>query len=153
MPLHASYLSNLKQAKAFEDFVFDTMMHERRLVVSGYKSRYYQVLHGESATGVEVKMDMEFRNTENLFIETVERPSVAADWKPAGIYHACDPWLLVIGDFWTFWVFAIQTLRNLHETGVCKEVENGSQTGRGFLLPVGKADRHKAWKWEAPHAR
>lgn len=149
MPLHASYLSNLDQAKDFEDFVFDTMLHERRLVVGGYKSRHYQVLHGESATGVEVKLDLEFRNTGNLFIETTERPSVSADWKPAGIYHAADPWLLVIGDFATFWVLATQTLRNIHDTAVCREVTNKSDTGKGFLLPVCKADRHKAWKWEA----
>lgn len=149
MTLHANYLSNLEQAKEFEDFVFDTMMHERRLVVGGYKSRHYQVLHGESVTGVEVKMDREFRNTGNLFIETMERSSVSDEWKPAGIYHDSDPWLLVIGDFSMFWVIAIQTLRNIHETGVCKEVENRSETAKGFLLAVCKADRHKAWKWEA----
>lgn len=149
MPLHSSYLSNLEQAKNFEDFVFDTMLHERRLVVGGYKSRHYQVLHGESATGVEVKLDLEFRNTGNLFIETAERPSVSAVWKPAGIYHATDPWLLVIGDFSTFWVLATQTLRNIHETAAFRDVANKSDTGKGFLLPVCKADRHKAWKWQA----
>jgi hypothetical protein len=153
MPLHSNYLSNLEQGKEFEAFVFDTMLHERRLVVGGYMSRHYQVLHGESATGVEVKMDMEFRNTGNLFIETMERPSVLDTYKPAGIYHESDPWLMVIGDFSSFWVFATQTLRNYHGTGVCVEVENRSETGKGFLLPVCKADRHKAWKWEAPHGR
>lgn len=149
MPLHSDYESNLEQAKEFEEFVYDTFLHERRLVVGGYKSRHYQVLHGESMTGVEVKLDMLFRKYGNLFVETFERPSTSHDWKPAGIYHESNPWLIVIGDKAGFWVLGTQTLRNIHEAGVCKETENRSHTGKGFLLPVCKADKHCVWKWEA----
>jgi hypothetical protein len=148
MPLHANYTSNLAEAKEFEDFVFDTMLHERKLVAGGYRSRHYQVVHGESMTGVEVKLDREFRNTGNLFLEFMERANVGEEFLPAGIYHATNPWLLAIGDYSTFWLFATQTLRNIHEQAICEERDNRTNTARGFLLPVYKADRHCAWKWE-----
>jgi hypothetical protein len=147
MPLHANYSANLAEAKEFEDFVFDTLMHERRLIVGGYKSRHYQTLHGESLTGVEVKLDRRFRETGNIYIETAERPSESSAIKPAGIYHEADPWLIVIGDYSTFWALASQTLKLIHESSVCRETE--TPTSRGFLLPVCKADRHAAFKWEA----
>jgi hypothetical protein len=147
MPLHANYLKNLAEAKDFEDFVFDTMLHEKRLVAGGYKSRHYQVLHGESLTGVEVKNDKLFREYGNLFIEFAEKCHENAEEKPAGIYHESDPWLFAIGDYSTLWVFATSTLRNLHDAGQCQTRETA--TSRGFLLPLEKADRHAAWKWEA----
>jgi hypothetical protein len=149
MPLHANYMGNLDEAKDFEDFVFDTLMHERKLVCGGYKSRHYQTLHGESLNGVEVKLDREFRKTGNVWIETQERPSVDHEYKPAGIYHESDPWLFVIGDYSTLWAIASQSLRLIHEANVCPEKENRTRTSRGFLLPVCKADRHAAFKWEA----
>ena len=149
MPRHADYDANLREAVGYEDFVFDTLLHERKLVAGGYRSPHYQALHGESITGVEVKLDREFRKTGNLFIETMERPGVDAGWMPSGVYHATNPWLLAIGDYSTFWLFATQTLRNIHEQAICREIENRTNTGRGFLLAVCKADRHSAWKWEA----
>jgi hypothetical protein len=147
MPLHSNYAANLHEAKDFEDFVFDTLMHERRLLVGGYKSRHYQTIHGESFTGVEVKLDRKFRQTTNLFIETAERPSKASEMKPAGIYHESSPWLIVIGDYSTFWAICSQSLRLIHEASVCREVD--TETSKGFLLPVCKADRHCAFKWES----
>jgi hypothetical protein len=149
MPLHANYQANLDEAKDFEDFVFDTLLYERKFVCGGYKSRHYQTLHGESLTGVEVKLDRKFRSTGNLWIETQERPSVAHEYAPAGIYHKAGPWLIVIGDYSTLWAIASQSLRLIHEANVCREVENETKTGRGFLLPSCKADRHAAFKWEA----
>jgi hypothetical protein len=79
MPLHANYLKNLAEAKDFEDFVFDTMLHEKRLVAGGYKSRHYQVLHGESLTGVEVKNDKRAKDTSSV-LERIEegcKPQIA----------------------------------------------------------------------------
>jgi hypothetical protein len=147
MPLHDKYEENLAEAKDFEDFVFDTMLHERRLVVGGYKSRHYQTLYGESLTGVEVKHDKRFRETGRLFIETAETYHESVPVKPSGIYHKADPWLVVIGDYGTLWAFATSTLRHIHECGSCDP--KNTKTSRGFLLPLDKADRYAAFKWEA----
>jgi len=147
MPLHKDYNANLSEAKLFEDFVHDTLLHHKKIIVGVYRSRQYQVNYGESATGVEVKLDKSFRSTANLFIETEERSSVLDRWHPAGIYHDSDPWLFAVGDTAGFWLFATKTLRNVKEHGGFKQVHNSSDTGIGFLLPVDKADFYSAWKY------
>lgn len=147
MPLHANYMANLAEAKDFEDFVFDTMLHGRRLVVGGYKSRHYQTLYGESLTGVEVKFDKRFRTSGNLFIETSETHHESAVLRPSGIYHDSDPWLIVIGDYATLWAIATTTLRLEHQSG--RFQERPTATSRGFLLPLADADRCAAFRWEA----
>lgn len=149
MPLHKKYRDNLREAADFQDFVTDTLMHCKKVLIGVYQSRHYQFAHGESFTGVEIKFDRKFRLTGNLYIETSERHSAEAEWKDAGIYHKADPWLIVIGDYREFWAIATQTLRNIHDRHLYKEVENASKTGRGFLLPVKKADKERAFKWEA----
>lgn len=147
MPLHDKYLSNLSEAKDFEDFVFDTLMYERRLVVGGYKSRHYQTLYGESMTGVEVKHDKKFRQSGNLFVEVCETHHESAPMRPSGIYHESNPWLIVIGDYATFWAIATTTLVAEHKSG--RYSERPTATSVGFLLPVSCADRFAAFKWEA----
>jgi hypothetical protein len=147
MPLHAKYVENLERSKEFEDFVFDTMLHERRLVVGGYKSRHYQTLYGESATGVEVKFDGLFRKTGNLFIEIAETYHESVEMKPAGIYHASDPWLMVFGDYAALWAIATSTLRSEHAARRHRQTQTG--TSAGFLLPLADANRLAAFKWEA----
>lgn len=147
MLLHANYKANLAEAKDFEDFVFDTMLHERRLVVGGYKSRHYQTLYGESMTGVEVKLDRKFRTSGKLFIETSETHHESARLKPSGIYHESDPWLIVIGDYTTLWAIATTALRSEHKSGRFRDISTA--TSEGFLLPVADADGLAAFKWEA----
>jgi len=147
MPLHSNYTANLADGKEFEEFVFDTLMYERRLIVGGYKSRHYQTLHGESLTGVEVKLDKMFRYTQRLFIETAERACQDEEMKPAGIYHASNPWLIVIGDFNTFWVICTNTLRNLEQSG--GYAPSSTATSCGYLLPLADADRHCGIRWDA----
>ena len=113
MPLHENYEANLNEAKHFEDFVHDTLLHHKKIVSGMYRSKQYQINYGESATGVEVKLDKSFRLTGNLFIETDERSSVYDEWRPAGIYHHSQPWLFAVGDNVSFWLFATKTLRNV----------------------------------------
>jgi hypothetical protein len=147
MPLHSNYVANLAEAKDFEDFVFDTLLHEHRLIFGGYKSRHYQTLYGESFAGLEVKLDRIFRTTGRLFIEIAESCHESVSEKPSGIYHQAEPWLIAIGDYATFWTFATSTLRHIHECGSCET--RTTRTSRGFLLPIDKADKFSAWKWEA----
>lgn len=147
MPLHASYTANLADAQEYERFVSDTLMYEKKIISGVFQSKHYQTLHGESATGVEIKYDRMFRNTGNLYIETAEKHHESAEMKPSGIYHPNDHWLIVIGDYSTFWVFASSALRIIHSREWCVDVETA--TSAGFLLPTDKADIYKAWKWEA----
>lgn len=144
-PLHAKYLDNLQEAKDFEDFAFDVMLRERRLVIGGYKSRHFQTMYGESDTGVEVKLDRKFRETGNLFIETAERHHEAAEMKPSGIYHETNPWMLLIGDYEQIWAFGTIDLRREHQSRKFRETETA--TSRGYLLPVAVSHLISLFTW------
>lgn len=147
MPLHANYESNLAEAQEFERFASDAMAHGLHILPVVYQSRHFQTTYGESMTGIEFKLDRKFRDSGNLFIETAETYHARVQKKPAGIYHETDPWLFVVGDFSTFWVFATRCLQRQKESGNYREVV--TPTSDGFLLPVTTADKIAAKKWEA----
>jgi len=147
MPLHSNYESNLAEAKEFELFVSDTLAHSLAILPCVFRSKHYQTLYGESLTGVEIKLDKQFRATGNLFIETEESPHESREKSPAGIYHHTSPWLFVIGDNHTIWVFSTTCLKREHISGKHRNVR--TPTASGFLLSVGVADTIAARKWEA----
>jgi len=137
------YRRDLGRGVLFEDHVC-RVLYLAGLPFQVFRSRDGQQLWGESTLGLEVKLDENFRETGNLFVETEERPGRSYEWKPAGIYSECRPWLYAIGDFFTLFLFATSTLRNMHKRRCFREVGNRSDTGRGFLLPVDTAQ-----KWAA----
>jgi hypothetical protein len=151
MPLHANYKSNLAEAQEFERFASDAMAHSCCFLPVVYQSKHFQAMYGESLTGTEFKYDKIFRESGNLFIETAESCHESFTNKPAGIYHEIFPWLYVIGDFSTFWIFATRCLQRQHELGNYRHVDTA--TSEGFLLPVRVADEVAAKKWEAPNGR
>jgi hypothetical protein len=137
-------MRDLGRGVVFEDHVCREL-YRAGLPLQVYRSRDGQKLWGESTLGLEVKLDENFRETGNLFIETEERPTTAQGWKPAGIYSVPPPWLYGIGDFFTLYLLATSFLRIAHERSKqFRRVENKTQTGRGFLLPVDTAT-----KWAA----
>lgn len=145
MPLHAKYESNLAAAKEFEAFASDTLAHRLAILPVVFRSRHYQVTYGESLTGVEFKLDNNFRQYGNLYVEIAETYHAGVQKKPAGIYHKSAPWLFVIGDNLEFWMFCTRCLVIEHQSGAHR-VASGA-TSDGFLLPVTRADEIRAWKW------
>lgn len=146
MPLHDKYVANLEEAKEFELFASDAMSHGLYILPVVYRSRHFQTTYGETLTGIEFKHDKRFRETGNLFVETAESWHQDVLKKPAGIYHESSPWLFVIGDYSTFWVFATRCLQRQHELG--SYPPKTTPTSDGFLLPVRVADEIAARKWE-----
>lgn len=139
--LHPNYAANLEQAREFEDFVADVLYERAGMVIHVYRSRRHQVAYGECRVGLEIKLDRKWRDTGNLFIETEERHNTSVPFKPAGINGGC--WLYVIGDYVKFWLFAAAALRLMAEQpALYRPVMNG--TAKGFLLPIGEADRWAA---------
>lgn len=146
MPTHAKYQSNLNQAKEFELFASDAMAHSLLVLPVVYRSRHFQVRYGESLSGIEFKLDLKFRETGNLYIETEETYVEHVAKKPAGIFHETNPWLYVIGDFEMFWIFATRCLQRASETGAYRSVPTATSTG--FLLPCSVANKTAAKIWE-----
>jgi hypothetical protein len=147
MPLHANYTANLAEAQEFERFASDTLAHGLCILPIVYQSKHYQATYGESLTGIEFKLDKKFRESGNIYVETSESWHERVSKRPAGIYHESCPWLFVIGDFSTIWVFATRCLQRQHASGVYRNVETA--TSDGFLLPARVADEIAAKKWEA----
>jgi len=134
------YLRDLGRGVIFEDHVCREL-YRAGIPLQVFRSRDGQKLWGESTLGLEVKLDENFRDTGNLFIETEERPTTSHEWKEAGIYSVPPPWLYCIGDFFTLYLFATSFLRIAHERSrQFRRVENKTETGRGFLLPLGYAN-------------
>ena len=138
MPLHAKYNSNLAEAQEFEHFASDAMAHDLCILPVVYNSKHFQATYGESLTGIEFKLDKKFKDTEHLYNESAESFHESCTKKPSGIYHESSPWLFVIGDFHTFWIFATVCLQRQHVYGKYRCVETA--TSEGFLLPVNVAN-------------
>lgn len=135
MNLHAKYESNLAEAQKFEDFASDKL-HSVGISIGVYRSKHFQIMYGESRAGFEIKYDTKRINTSNLFIETEERPSVNAEFKPSGPFHKDNSWMYVIGDYHKIWIFSCNELRRVST----KFRFVDTPTAKGFLLPVSEAD-------------
>ena len=144
MPLHANYKLNLVEAQEFENFASDAMAHGLCILPVVFHSKYFQTTFGESLTGIEFKLDKKFEDTGHLYIESAESCHESFTKKPSGIYHESCPWLFVIGNFHTFWIFATRCLQRQHVKGNYRCVETA--TSEGFLLPVNVANQIAAKK-------
>ena len=146
--LHPEYLPNLERALEFELFVQDCLLHEKHLHIGIYRHKYFQFQHGESHSGLEVKLDNRFGETGHLFIETAERPSVKSDWKPSGIYHKHAPWLFVVGSEKMFWLLFTKHLCAYAERPEYRTITPSHQTSKGYLLPIEKANTVAGYIWQ-----
>ena len=138
MTLHEAYRDNLEAANRFEDYV-ERKLYCKGLPVGVYRSLTFQKTYGESRAGIEIKYDLRFRETGNLFIEFAERHNKNVNMKPAGI---CGKgWGFCIGDYHKIWLFSMTMLKLLHANrSKYRVVEH--DTAKGFLLPVEDADKH-----------
>jgi hypothetical protein len=147
MTLHATYEANLEAAKEFEDFASDVLRVQWLLSIHVYQSKRRQIRDGESAPGVEIKLDRNWGKTGNLFIETSERWNNEVAFRPAGVNGKC--WLYLIGDYDRFWLFGTSTLKKLAAMNPFKltEAPRESPTAKGFLLPIAVADEWALRVW------
>jgi len=130
----------IQNGEEYQDFVVDCCWDLLGLAVVQYASALYQKTVGESRTGVEIKHDMKFGVTGNLWIELAEKAVPRpGPYAKSGIQRHDNSWLFIIGDYDTVFVFPITLLRLLASSGRYRHIENGSKTSVGFLLPVNDA--------------
>lgn len=145
------YKEKLKQGEHFQDYVVD-LLYENGLPIISYSSKEYQCNIGENKAGIEIKNDMNFRKTGNLYIETAEKSDPNnKDYFPSGIFHDDNTWLYLIGDTDKIFVLSKKQLRVLFAAKKYREVE--TPTSRGFLLPVSDAEKHYSIKELRPCRR
>lgn len=139
--------AQIENGKVFQDFVQDAFLNILKIPICTYGSKLYQHNFGESATGVEIKYDMKFRETGNLYIEFAEKAFPRpGPYAPSGIMRDDNTWLYVIGDYDTLFIFSKRHLKVWFEKKMFRHVENGTKTSLAMLLPVG--DCEKRWAVE-----
>lgn len=136
----AEFSARLEEGHAFEDFV-EELFWSHGIAVRLHRSRKYQWERGESASGIEIKLDKRFRETGNLFIETRERRAAdgTSQWRPCGIHEEpVAPRTIAIGDYNTVYWLATSWLLKYERAGHPRVKE--TDTAVGFLVPVTAAE-------------
>lgn len=141
------YKSKYQQGQEYQDFIADQLRkHDPCIIVSAYSSRKYQMEHGESSCGIEIKLDMRIKDTGNLYFEVAEKsnPSLL-DYSPSGIMRDDNTWLYLIGDYDHAWIFSKNQLKQIYK---CRDswkrrgiIERKTETSIGFTYPVESAEK------------
>lgn len=127
----------------FEDYCMDLFRTELGIHVQVYKSRRYQISKGESAQGVEFKLDTRCTDTGRLSIEIAEKTNASHRyWTDSGIKRQDNTWLYVQGTYGLVYVFPKKYLVFLHDSK--RYQEHDLPTLRGFYLPLQDAERYAA---------
>lgn len=131
----------------YQDFVVD-IASTQGLIIQQYASKAYQISIGESRTGIEIKLDNIYAESNNLFIEIAEkaRPRPGS-FVPSGIYANEKTWLYWIGNYDIAFIFLKKFLISLHKAERYQEIEIKLGTSRGFLIPDADARKY-AEVWE-----
>lgn len=67
------YQKQLDNAQVFQDFAYGILATMAGMMTVGYSSKLYQHKKGENKAGIEIKQDMNRKNTGNLYIEIAEK--------------------------------------------------------------------------------
>lgn len=136
------YKDKLQIGLEFQD-VITKALYQRGIVVIGYSSRRFQNDEGENMLGAEIKRDDMFRTTGNLYLEAEEKTHPDnSRYIASGIFRKDNSWLFVIGDEKTVYIFSTKYLRILARQKGWPFIENKTKTSRGYLMPLGDAEKY-----------
>lgn len=140
----------MEEAWKYQDFITEQLL-KIGISVNAYQSVYYQMEHGESASGIEIKNDRQMAKTGNVYIEFNQTTLRGTANRDSGINQNDDSWLYVIGDFKKFYIFGKNQLRSLlekvkkrpryyNETFNIRlsyhKNDKGETTSNGLVIPV-----------------
>jgi hypothetical protein len=139
------YKEKLEAGLEYQDFIADELRKaDPCIILCAYSSRKYQNEKGESASGIEIKHDMRFKDTGNLYIEVAEKSRAELpNYTPSGIYRNDNTFLYLIGDKEQAFLFSKAQLKILYENKAAwnsKGIrERETPTSRGFTFPIKNA--------------
>lgn len=135
--MNIEYKKKYKEGVVYQDFVTEVFF-KMGLFFVNYTSEKYQFEFGENSAGFEIKLDNNFRQTGNLYIEIAEKSDANnKEYIPSGIYG--KSWIYIIGDYQTIYIFSTEQLKKMHKY---KKYEYRKiPTSKGFLLPIEKAEK------------
>lgn len=140
----------LEEAWKYQDFITEQLF-KIGISVNAYQSVDYQLEHGESASGIEIKNDKQMAKTGNVYIEFSQTTLRGSTNRDSGINQKDDSWLYVIGDYQKIFIFGKNQLRSLLDKvqkkpkyfwetyqirTSCHKNENGEITSNGLVIPI-----------------
>ena len=134
-----------QKGKEYEDFVCEYLAKQIGLVITVFSSKKYQYNKGETLQGVEIKYDMRYGETGNLYIEVGEKAKPRNGcYFPSGILREDNTWLYIIGNYKEIFVFGKKHLKAVYESKRYYRLieNNGTETSTGFLLTKEQANRY-----------
>ena len=138
------YKEQLEKGLEYQDYVAE-QLYSIGLPLFNYSSRKFQIEYGENKLGVEIKYDMKFETTRNLWIEISEKSNPSNNqYCLSGIYRKDNSWLYIIGNYKEIYIFPKVFLQKLHRANKYRIIENNTKTSRGFLLPRNDAEKYAA---------
>jgi len=135
-------ISKQKKGIEFESYIMDWFIKEKNISLSHYTLKEEQYHKGENRQGIEIKNDLRFKETGNLFI-SVERHYKYKTYE-SGIFKN-HSWLYVIGCKDCFYIFSTKQLRQIYYNNNPKlydgftSIKGGVE--KGFLLSKKNADK------------
>lgn len=126
--------NSLEVGCEFQDFAAHHILKQKGIALQVYGSRRYQFDEGESAQGVEFKLDQGFTKYNHLSIEIAEKTyKEQASWIPSGIYRSDNTWLYVQGNYEYFYLFLKKQLIYLHQKGKLDKARDMPTIRRAYL--------------------
>ena len=140
------YLQRLPTGQRFQDHCSYWIQKELNIIIGNFQSADYQFNFGENPQGVEIKYDMKFSTTGNLWIEIEHRSNTEENYYAGGILRPDNSWLYAIGNYEVLYIFPVKYLRILLNSGKYTVRKNNLDTSRGFLLSKERAEQCCAYK-------
>lgn len=150
-PDENGYYDCLKSGRLYQDFVMQMLRRKKGWAISVFSSLFFQKNIGESAQGIEIKLDNPSESSGRLLIETARRFNEDGKWVPSGICRKDNTIHYAVGNFEFFYVFDVKVLRRIYkEFQTAKERDEmphyfkpmyseeqlKNETGNGFLWDI-----------------
>lgn len=136
-------IDKIDKGKEYQDFICEWMARNYGIVMTVFSSKKYQYNLGESLQGIEIKYDMMYSDTGNIYIEIGEKAKPReGDYYKSGIFRDDNTWLYFIGNYEELYVFSKKQLKTVYEKKrYFKYIEhNNTKTSCGFLLDKIRAE-------------
>ena len=100
------YKKNLQASFEFENFLEKYFKENHNIDLEPFITQEGQYLEGENKAGIEIKNDMMYKKTNNLYIEYAEKSKASnSQYVKSGIWKEDKSRYFLIGDYDNFWVF------------------------------------------------
>lgn len=136
------FIRQLNESHAFEVYI-DWLFRQYRIDIGLYYGKEQQYRMGETAAGIEIKLDKRSMDTGNYYIEYQERMTEWSVWVNSGILKEDDTKFYLLGTMEKFVIFErgwlMEYYRELVEKGKTLPDarlvrEKGHKTSKGFIL-------------------